>query len=111
MTSIEEFQKTLAELHITEAQFRMCAANEMMKEAIAKRIQAEEALEAQRFDRERNKHKHRPSRENWIELTFDSEKNQWVASHQSVIAYGDTPEMACDNFDHLWMFGDNNVKE
>lgn len=23
-----------------------------------------------------------------------------------VVAYGDTPAQACDNFDHLWIFGD-----
>jgi len=107
MTSIEEFQKTLAELHITEAQFRMCAAHEMMKEAVAKRTQAEECLEEYRRDRELNKTRRRPSREHWVELNFDSERNQWAATSHGVTAYGDTPEMACDNFDHLWVFGDN----
>jgi len=104
---LQEFQKTLAELGITEAQFKMCAAREMLKEAVAKRKQAEETLEEYRFDRERNKSRHRPSQERWVELTFDADKNQWAASYQSIVAYGDTPEMACDNFDHLWVFGND----
>ena len=36
---------------------------------------------------------------------FDAEKDQWKAEFQGVVAWGMTPEIACDNFDHLWMYG------
>lgn len=38
-------------------------------------------------------------------IAFDDTINQWKCEFQGVIAWGDTPEMACDNFDHLWIFG------
>ncbi len=38
-------------------------------------------------------------------VAFDSVTNRWKCEYQGVVAWGDTPEMACDNFDHLWMFG------
>ena len=40
-------------------------------------------------------------------VDFDEEKQVWRVTFQGVVAWGDTPEMACDNFDHLWMFGAN----
>jgi len=41
-----------------------------------------------------------------VELGYDTEKKQWRASYCEAVAFGDTPEMACDNFDHLWLYGE-----
>lgn len=45
----------------------------------------------------------RPSRLYNIKLTFDGE--HYHASYGEVVGSGDTPEIACDNFDHIWTFG------
>ena len=36
---------------------------------------------------------------------FDKFGNGWQLEHQGLVAYGDTPAMAADNFDHLWTYG------
>lgn len=112
MTEItpEEFQKVFAEATLQKVQFEMMAAHEAWKEAEAKRKEAEESLAQCRHDRELDKNRRRPSRELWIEVSYDSENNRWIAQHQGVIAYGDSPEMACDNFDHLWLYGEQDDK-
>lgn len=38
-------------------------------------------------------------------ITFDDDKNQWKCEFQGITTWGVTPEIACDNFDHCWMFG------
>lgn len=105
MTPIEELQKSLFELTVQKAQLEMRAANEMWHEAMAKRKQAEEALEEYRQTRELDKNRRRPCRELWVDITYNDQTKQWSASHQGIVAYGDTPEMACANFDHLWIYG------
>lgn len=102
-----EFELALMTEAVTKAQLERCVAWEMLREAIAKRTQAEETLEEFRREREQNKSRFRPSQEHWVEVRFNENMKQWEASHQGVVAYGDTPEMACDNFDHLWVFGDS----
>jgi len=47
----------------------------------------------------------RPSRMHYVEVTYDEERKQFAATYCGVTAYGDSPEMACDNFDHLWLYG------
>ena len=47
----------------------------------------------------------RPSRVLWPEVTWDAEKKQFACQHSNITAWGDSPEMACSNFDHLWVFG------
>jgi hypothetical protein len=46
----------------------------------------------------------RPSRLHNADLSRVGTK--WKASVGDVVAHGDTPEMACAEFDHLWLFGD-----
>jgi len=41
----------------------------------------------------------------YVEATYDEERKQFAATYCGVIAYGDSPEMAYDNFDHLWLYG------
>lgn len=47
----------------------------------------------------------RPWRQLGAVVGFDSEKSLWKSEFQGVAAWGDSPEIACDNFDHLWMYG------
>ena len=47
----------------------------------------------------------RPSRVLWPDVFFNTDEKKWVCMHSGVRALGDTPEIACDNFDHLWMYG------
>ena len=47
----------------------------------------------------------RPSIFLHTEIFFDDEMNVWTCRYMGVFAEGDTPEMACANFDHLWLFG------
>lgn len=129
MIDLDEFTKALQELQkaataemFMEAQVkrqiaevslestRQCCA-EVLKKVEAERLQAEKALGESRRIRERDKEMLRPSREHWVEVEFNSEKGMWSAQHQGVVAYGDTPEMACDNFNHIWVFGNNEIHE
>ena len=47
----------------------------------------------------------RPSKMHYAEITYDEERKQYSATRDGVTAYGNSPEMACDNFDHLWLYG------
>ena len=38
-------------------------------------------------------------------IYLDEEMNKWVCCYTGVMAFGETPATACDNFDHLWTFG------
>jgi hypothetical protein len=39
-------------------------------------------------------------------VVMPDDDRRWSCTFQGVTAYGDTPEIACDNFDHLWTFGE-----
>ena len=66
---------------------------------------AEAAAEAS-IDRVFAKEKYRPSFYVGTDVYPDPEEDgKWCCEHAGVIAYGDTPEMACENFDHLWVYG------
>lgn len=64
-----------------------------------------EAREEAKRDARLNAERHRPSYCVYTEIYFDDEEEQWGCRHGGVVAYGDTPAMACDNFDHIWIFG------
>jgi len=36
---------------------------------------------------------------------FAKDGDGWTCSHQGLVAHGETPAMAAENFDHLWTFG------
>lgn len=73
---------------------------------------AEEKAEAARqqihhdYVMEREREWQRPSHTRYVEVVYDEERKQFVATHCGVTAYGNSPEMACDNFDHLWLYGE-----
>lgn len=99
-----------------EAEADRMAAEEWAKRAAICREQEELKLANQRAEEVHNHKYHdmvetrerewqRPSRMHYVEVTFDEERKQFVAAYCGVTAYGDSPEMACDNFDHLWLYG------
>jgi hypothetical protein len=53
----------------------------------------------------------RPSRCHFAHVEFDDVRNEWRAStnvpgdDEGVVAYGHTPEAACNNYDTLWVQG------
>lgn len=38
-------------------------------------------------------------------VEYDEGMRQWKTWFQGVAAWGETPEIACDNFDRVWAFG------
>lgn len=104
----DAMESAMAEMTL-EARTKRKTAEVLLEKAKIERTIVEETLAECRQDREHRKQNRRPSQERYVEMEFDSERGQWAARHASVVAYGDTPEMACDNFDHLWIFGDNDA--
>ncbi len=99
------------------AQSRAAAEVEWAKRASICHEQEElrlaEQLKQQAFDQKsrdlalnRERQWQRPSYTLRVEVTSDPERNQFKASFGGVCAWGDTPEMACDNFDHVWLYGE-----
>ncbi len=62
---------------------------------------SQEANEEKRLRKEQQ----RPSRVLWPDVFFEDHNEQWACEHSGVVAHGDSPEIACENFDRLWMFG------
>ena len=89
---IEKLQRALA-YREQEAEFE---SNQ------ARRAEIQKALEQERgWDKE----KRRPSMFIFTDIFFDEELEKFACQHCGITAYGDTPAMACENFDHLWVFG------
>ena len=69
----------------------------------------EERREAVRAEVKRDAHwskqRRRPCMAVYTEIYFDVDEEMFACRHAGVVAYGDTPSMACENFDHLWVFG------
>jgi len=63
--------------------------------------------ERKEADQESNHRKstRRPSRALWPDVYYSENDKSWVCRHSGVRALGDTPDIACDNFDNLWMYG------
>lgn len=75
------------------------------------RIQEEQRVGRRRELRESKQEvqdNRRPSRTLWPEIYKGD--SGWICEHGGVSATGDSPEMATDNFDHLWMFGEEDDK-
>ncbi len=91
----EDFTATLQTLYLA-------AAQEGVEKAKIERVTAEMTktnLEAS----------YRECRRPWRLLgavVMPDDDRRWSCTFQGVTAYGDTPEIACDNFDHLWTFGE-----
>jgi rubrerythrin len=101
---------------LARAEFKAAEAQlERLQRAAALREQEEEyqyhqesraaARKEQTQDDTLRKERLRPSFAVFTEIFFDETEEQWACQHCGVTAYGDTPDLACENFDHLWMFG------
>jgi len=102
---LNDLQHKLADEMILEAEAKRKAAKEMYEKAKLERVQAEEMLAEYRHSIALNQTNRRPSRDRYVEIEYHADQKLWSATHQGVTAYGDTPEMACDNFDQLWVYG------
>ncbi len=101
---LEQAHVGLAEAQIEKLQ-RGLAYREQEAEAEcnqARRVKAREEVALQdMWDKE----KQRPSMFIGTDIFYDEDKEKFACQHDGVIAYGDTPAMACENFDHLWVYG------
>jgi hypothetical protein len=111
-------------LRLKILQERLVRAEEQTAEAKLQRLQRTAALREQEAEYEFNqvrrnqvmeefekeseweKERRRPFMFLFTDVYFDESEEKWACQHAGVIAYGDTPSMACDNFDHLWVFGE-----
>ena len=111
----------LLQLKIYEQQ--LLRAQEQAMEAKLECLQREAALMEQRNEHEFNaerreairveaksetewhKQSRRPCMFVGTHIFFDEDVEMFACQHAGVTAYGDTPAMACDNFDHLWVYG------
>jgi hypothetical protein len=109
------------QMRILEARHREAEADEEASKHWAGRAairrEAEELKLAEQKDSQAREQKYRdmletrerewarPSRMHYVEMTYDEQRKQFAATYCGVTAYGDSPEMACDNFDHLWLYG------
>lgn len=82
----------------------ICREAEELKLAEQKESQAREQKYRDMLET-REREWARPSRMHYVEMTYDEQRRQFAATYCGVTAYGDSPEMACDNFDHLWLYG------
>jgi hypothetical protein len=90
-----ECQKTAAEVALMKA--RIEAEDHLRGREYATK------LEAERF--RLHLQNGRPSRFLATYVFYDDEKQLWACAYDDIVTYGDSPEMACDNFDHLWVYG------
>ena len=113
--------KKLMRLRIYQQE--LLRAEEMAAEATLERLQRAAALREQEaeylFHNERRadakvsmkreagleQERQRPSMFIGTDIFFDEDEQLWACEHCGVLAHGDTPAMACENFDHLWVFG------
>lgn len=98
----ERARKTEAEIEA----YRSKMAAEDMEEQIEhnRSFRSKESVDADE-EKRLKREQQRPSRALWPDVFFEEHKEQWACEHSGVVAYGDSPEMACENFDSLWMFG------
>ncbi len=116
-----EDTKRLLRLKILKAQ--LDRAHEEFAEAQIERLQRALAYREQEAEHEFNQarraevRKEVESENNWTkekrrpsmciagDIFYDETEEKFACRHDGITAYGDTPAMACENFDHLWVFG------
>ena len=98
----ERARKQEAELEAYRSQVGATDMEEQLEHNRSYRSQtSQEAEEEKRLKKEQQ----RPSRVLWPDIFFEEHNDQWACEHSGVVAYGDSPEIACENFDRLWIFG------
>jgi rubrerythrin len=98
----ERAKKAEAEL---EAYRSQVGATDMQEQLEANRMYRSQAAQEAQEEKRLKKEQQRPSRALWPEVFWEAHKEKWTCEHSGVVAYGDSPEMACENFDRLWVFG------
>jgi len=98
----ERARRAEAELEAYRSQIGATDMEEQLDHNRSGRSQDAHNLEEEKRLR---KEQQRPSRALWPEVFWEDHKEQWACEHSGVVAYGDSPEMACENFDSLWVFG------
>jgi chromosome condensin MukBEF ATPase and DNA-binding subunit MukB len=110
---IEDMQIQMSESYKRKAESECLTAEavgqQQVLEAIARREAAELERDAKKRWIEQSREYQRPFRMVQASMTFDVGTGQWVAACGDVSATGDTPEMAADNFDHRWLYGDGQT--
>jgi len=95
-------QRAEAEWEAVNAEYRTTDVEEDLRHNRLRRLQEmDDTKERKRLEKEQQ----RPSRALWPEVFWEAHKEKWACEHSGVVAYGDSPEIACENFDQLWMFG------
>jgi hypothetical protein len=82
------------------------AREEKERNLVAQTQQVEDEKKYRDLVEHRERQWQRPSHMHHVEVAFDPERHQFRAAYFGVVAWGNTPEIACDNFDHLWLFGE-----
>lgn len=93
-----------AEAHVQKMQ-RGIAFREQEAEFEFNQARRQELMEEVKKDRVLDRERQRPSMFMYTEIFFDDDEELWACQHHGVTAHGDTPAMACENFDHLWVYG------
>ncbi len=96
------FQEKEAELEQIQ---RALALQDQEEEIEFNRTQRESQRQREEVNISCERNWKRPSIFLYTEIYLDEEMNKWVCCYSGVTACGETPATACDNFDHLWMFG------
>ena len=96
----EYLKRTEVERETAEA-----IGKELIQRAYLERQSAENEKALREKWAEQSKEFMRPFRVAGATITYDEATKEWTTSFCDVIATGDTPEMSCDNFDHLWIYG------
>jgi hypothetical protein len=98
-----------AQLHLEEARLekiqRELACQDQKDEGKFNAERREAVEKEMERDAELLKERQRPSYALCTEVAWDEDEKQYSCSHDGVVAYGETPAMAHDNFDHVWVFG------
>jgi hypothetical protein len=98
----ERARKTEAEL---EAYRSQVCATDMEEQLEHNRLCRTQVAREVDEDKRLRKEQQRPSRVLWPEVFWEPHKEKWACEHSGVEAHGDSPEIACENFDRLWVFG------
>lgn len=107
MTSDEVAQRT------AEARMRTAETEQKIAELTLSRLQfefdwAREKSELKRhefgLELERVRHENRPS-SHFKTCVHQEPDGKFECERDGIKALGDTPEMACDNLDHVWLYG------
>lgn len=104
VAKLEQAECEHAEAHVQKMQ-REIAFREQEAEFEFNQDKRQELREEVEKDRILDRERQRPSMAMYTEVFFDEEVESWACQHCGVTAHGDTPAMACENFDHLWVYG------